>query len=260
MTTETSRPASAPTNTGRRSRRAQADHRGRDRGQDQHALEALAEDDDRRVGDDRGLVGGVAERRGGVGELAVEREPRLADRRAAAARLAICLARPSWPAAPNQIRPSMSSARPWSKRAQAALGAELEERVGLQARLLGLAVLAGAGGGLHAVEREPDQVVVGLVGLLASTAFGIAAVSAVCGLRRRPSATCSWRRRRPRLLLGATSTSRPSSVSAAAAAVGARRGRAWRAGRAGRANAPTAPVRKATASCDLEVARDAGRP
>ena len=31
------------------------------------------------------------------------------------ARLAICLARPSWPRAPNQIRPSMSSARPGSK-------------------------------------------------------------------------------------------------------------------------------------------------
>jgi hypothetical protein len=50
--------------------------------------------------------------------------------------------------------------------AQPALGAELEERVGLQPRLLGLAVLARAGGGLHAVQRERDQVVVGLVGLL----------------------------------------------------------------------------------------------
>ena len=30
------------------------------------------------------------------------------------ARSAICFASPSWPAAPNQIRPSTSRARPWS--------------------------------------------------------------------------------------------------------------------------------------------------
>ena len=57
----------------------------------------------------------------------------------------------------------MSLARPGSNDLQPALGAELEERVGLEPRLLGLPVLAGADRGLHAVERQRDQVVVGLV-------------------------------------------------------------------------------------------------
>ena len=52
------------------------------------------------------------------------------------------------------------------ERLQAPLGAELEERVGLEPGLLGLAALAGADRGLHAVERERDQVEVGLVGRL----------------------------------------------------------------------------------------------
>src|SRR3954471_14363278 len=111
------------------------------------------------------------------------------------ARWAICLARPSLPAPPNQIRPSMSSASPWSNersrrsgpnsknpyassRACSAWrywpapaappppGPNPEEPDRPQPRLLGLAVLAGAGRRLHAVERERDQVVVGLVGLL----------------------------------------------------------------------------------------------
>ena len=52
-------------------------------------------------------------------------------------------------------------------RAQAQLGAELEEGVGLEPGLLGLGVLAGAHGALHAVERELDQVEVGLRVVLA---------------------------------------------------------------------------------------------
>ena len=45
--------------------------------------------------------------------------------------------------------------------AQALLGAELEERVGLDPRLLGDVVLAGLDGLLHAVERAGDEVEVG---------------------------------------------------------------------------------------------------
>ena len=125
----------------------------------------FAEDDDRRVGHDRGLVGGVAQRRRGVGELLVQRQPRLADRaprraRGDQLREPFVLGR----AEPDQAFDVEREAL--VEGAQPPLGAELEERVGLQPRLLGLAVLAGAGGGLHAVERERDQVVVGLVGLL----------------------------------------------------------------------------------------------
>ena len=52
------------------------------------------------------------------------------------------------------------------ERLQPPLRAELEERVGLEPRLLGLAALAGADRGLHAVERQRDEVVVGVVGRL----------------------------------------------------------------------------------------------
>ena len=83
-----------------------------------------------------------------------------------AAPLEISSARPGWPLAPNQISPSMSVARPGVDRLQPPLGAELEERVGLEPGLLGLAALAGADRGLHAVERQRDQVVVGVVGRL----------------------------------------------------------------------------------------------
>ncbi len=82
------------------------------------------------------------------------------------ARLAICVREAvlAQRAEPDQALDVERQAR--VEAAQAPLGAELEERVRLQPRLLGLAVLAGADGGLHAVERERDQVVVGLVGLL----------------------------------------------------------------------------------------------
>ena len=53
--------------------------------------------------------------------------------------------------------------QPGVERLQPPLGAELEERVRLEPRLLGLPVLLGADRGLQPVERERDQVVVGLV-------------------------------------------------------------------------------------------------
>ena len=68
--------------------------------------------------------------------------------------------------APNQTSPSTSVASPGSNALQPPLGPELEERICLQPRLLGLLVLPGGDGRLHAVERERDQVVVGLVGRL----------------------------------------------------------------------------------------------
>ncbi len=83
------------------------------------------------------------------------------------------------------------------------LGAELEERVGGQAGLLGGLRLAGVDGGLHLVEADLDQVVVGLVaGLLPLGSGKIPSISAVARLvrvldrlqrddRRRPR----WRRR-----------------------------------------------------------------
>ena len=99
--------------------------------------------------------------------LRVEREARLADlapRRAVGDQLG----EPGLAAAAEPDQPLDVERQPGVERLQAPLGPELEERVGLQARLLGLAVLAGAGGGLHAVERERDQVVVRLVGRLLS--------------------------------------------------------------------------------------------
>ena len=161
------------------------------------------------------------------------------------ARLAICLARPSCPrgAEPDQALDVEREAG--VEGAQPPLRAELEERVRLQARLLGLAVLAGAGGGLHAIERQPDQVVVGLVGLLRPR-LRHRGLQRRLGLRgdlghllvRRHARTSAWRRSR-------------RGARARSAARRRRRcapGRAWRAGRAGRRTRATAPVRNATAS------------
>ena len=82
------------------------------------------------------------------------------------ARLAISFASPSLVAGAEPDQALDVEREPRVEAAQPPLRAELEERVRLQPRLLGLAVLAGADRGLHAVERERDQVVVGLVGLL----------------------------------------------------------------------------------------------
>ena len=66
-------------NTGRRSRRRRPTIEAVIAARISTPSEPLAEDDDRRVGDDRGLVGGVAERGRRVAELLVEHQPRLAD-------------------------------------------------------------------------------------------------------------------------------------------------------------------------------------
>ena len=131
------------------------------------------------------------------------------------------------------------------ERAQPALRAELEERVGLQPRLLGLAVLAGAGGGLHAVERERDQVVVGLVGLLGPLRRHRALQGAL-GLRG--DALDLLVRGDALLLLGGDA--RPGARARRGHARRSRCGLRSRLASWSRrsAKAPTAPVRKATAS------------
>ncbi|MCX6956497.1 MAG: hypothetical protein NTV51_30560 [Verrucomicrobia bacterium] len=110
-------------------------------------------------------VGGVAERRGGVAQALVELDPRLADLPARGTigdqgREAVTVVGAEPDEALDGEREALVEGL------QAALRAELEERVGLEARLLRLAVLPGADGGLHAVERQGDEVVVRLVGRL----------------------------------------------------------------------------------------------
>ena len=83
-------------------------------------------------------------------------------RRGARARDQPCEARLTLGAEPDQ--PLDAQREAGIEGLQAPFGAELEEGVGLQARLLGLPVLARAGGGLHAVQRQGDEVVVRLVG------------------------------------------------------------------------------------------------
>ena len=142
-----------------------AEQAGRDRGEDQHRLEALAEDDDRRVGDDRRLRGGVAERRRDVGQLVVEhraRGPDLAPRRAARDEV-------GEPLMAERAEPDQAldlGGQRGVERLPAALGPELEDRVELHQGLLGLAGAAGGHLLLEPVERDLDQVEVALVGLL----------------------------------------------------------------------------------------------
>ena len=211
-------------------------------------LEALAEDDDRRVGDDRGLVGAsrrASRRRRRACSSSASRVSRISRR---GARSAISLARPVLAAGaePDQALDVEREAR--VERLQPPLGAELEERVGLEPRLLGLAVLAGADGGLHAVERERDQVVVGLVGRLLSTPSGIVAVERVLDPRRSSASTSLGGRHALVAARSRSPTIAPSSVERRRDRARCAPGRAWRAGRAGRRTRPTAPVRNATAS------------
>ena len=142
---------------------AHADERGGDRGEDQDRLEALAEDDDRGVGHDRRLVGRVAERGRGVAELLVEHEPRLVD---LAPRGAVGdqIGQAGHADGAEPDEPLDVGRQAGVERLQPPLGPELEERVRLEARLLGLLVLLRADRRLEAVERQRDQVVVGLVG------------------------------------------------------------------------------------------------
>ncbi len=159
------RPPSAPSRTGRRLRRFDADEARRDRGQDQHRLEPLAEHDDRRVGDHGRLRRRVAERGGDVGELVVEHRAGRLDlsaRRVAGDQLRE--PRTAQRTEPDQALDIGGERR--IERHQAALRPELEDRVQLDAGLLRLAVAPGGDLLLEPVERDLDQVEVALVGLL----------------------------------------------------------------------------------------------
>ena len=132
------------------------------------------------------------------------------------------------------------------ERAQLDLGAELEEGVGAQARLLGLLALARGDRGLHLVEADVDQVEVGLVvGLLPL-------------LRKHPRRGSRWPRHAPPRPPRAGPPRRPrwrrrayprSSANAASTVDRPRRGRARPARARGRRAPPVAPSMNATASC-----------
>ncbi len=161
MTTEARSAAAAPRKSGRRSRRFAPDEPGGQRGEDQHRLEPLTEDDDRRVRDD-----GEARARPGadgclrVGERGVERLARrgdLLDGRLAADELREpCVAVRSVPEEPLRCGEEIGG-----EAAQPLLRPELEERVRLEPCLLGRRVLAGTDGVDDPVERRADDVEVG---------------------------------------------------------------------------------------------------
>ena len=135
---------------------------GGDGGEDEHRLQALAEHEDGRVGDDRRLVRAVAQRGRGVAQRVVEDEARLVHLPARRA-LGDELREPLLVARAEPDEALDLDRQAGVERLQPPLRPELEERVRLQARLLGLLVLGRADRGLHPVERERDEVVVGLV-------------------------------------------------------------------------------------------------
>ena len=139
-----------------------ADEGRGDRGEDEHRLQPLAEHEDGRVGDDRGLVRAVAQRGRGVAQRVVEDEARLVHLPARRA-LGDELREPLLVARAEPDEALDLDRQAGVERLQPPLRPELEERVRLQARLLGLLVLGRADRGLHPVERERDEVVVGLV-------------------------------------------------------------------------------------------------
>ncbi len=140
VTMLTPRPASAPSSTGRRLRRFAPSRLAVIAARISTRLEALAEDDDRRVGDHRRLRGGVAERGRGVGELLVERRPRRPDLARAAPCSPTSSARPGSVARAEPDQALDLRGQRGVERLQAPLRPELEDRVELHARLLGLAV------------------------------------------------------------------------------------------------------------------------
>ena len=77
-------------------------------------------------------------------------------------RLLISVARPSLCARAVPEEAFAAGEELGRKAAQALLGAELEECVGLDPRLLGDVVLTGLDGLLHAVERPGDEIEVGV--------------------------------------------------------------------------------------------------
>ena len=145
---------------------ARADHARGDRGDDQDRLEALAEDDHRGVGDHRRLARALAGLRARLVERLVQDQPGLAQvGDAAVARDQLGEAVDAAGSVPHQSLHLGDQGR--VERPQRDLGPELEERVGAEARLLGLVALGGRDRGLHLVEADVDQVEVRLgVGLL----------------------------------------------------------------------------------------------
>ena len=140
---------------------ARADHARGDRGDDQDRLEALAEDDHRGVGDHRRLARALASLRARLVERLVQDQPGLAQvRDAAVARDQLGEAVDAAGAVPHQSLDLGDQRR--VERAQRDLRPELEERVGAEARLLGLVALGGRDRGLHLVEADVDQVEVRL--------------------------------------------------------------------------------------------------
>ena len=131
------------------------------RRQDQHRLEPLAEDDHGGVRDDGRRAGPLAERAGPLRQCRIQRQAGVAQ----VARRALIrdqLREPVLPVDPEPDERLDARHHAGGDRAQAELGPELEERVGLEPRLLGLPVFARRDRGLHAVEGEVDQVEVRL--------------------------------------------------------------------------------------------------
>ena len=162
---ETSRPSTAPTSTGRRRRRRAPTKEAVIAARIGAGLEALAEDQHGGVGDHRGPARAVAQRGRRVLERLVEHEPRaphLAPGRAPGDELgqagAVARAKP--------VEPLHVEREPGVEGLEPPLGAELEEGVGLEPGLLRGLPLAGTDRRLHAVERQVDEVVVGLVAAL----------------------------------------------------------------------------------------------
>ena len=139
-----------------------ADQAGGDRRDDQDRLEALAEDDQRGVRDHRGIACAVARGPARLFQRLVEHEARVAH----VARSRVVVGDQLGEtgrvvgAEPDVALDLLRQRR--VERAQEALGAELEERVGGQPGLLGLLALARRDRGLHLVEADVDQVEVRL--------------------------------------------------------------------------------------------------
>ena len=146
-----------------------ADHARHQRGEDEHGLEALAEDDDRAVRDHGGpRARARADPHLRLGQRLVEGETGLLELRER--RLALDqLHEPVGVAVPVPEERLDLLERAGRDPAQPLLGPELEDAVRLEPRLLGPAPVALRGGRLDAVERRGDHVEVrGLGGLVPS--------------------------------------------------------------------------------------------
>ena len=128
-------------------------------------LQALAEDDDRGVGHRADRARALAQGAARAVERLVERQARVADLLGGGLLGdQVGQARVVPVAEPDQALDLGRQAG--VDRAEVQLRAELEERVGLEAGLLGRVVVGSAHRGHHAIERELHQIQVGLVGAL----------------------------------------------------------------------------------------------